>query len=58
MTGNVTTPMLSVYDDKTCIGFIIARGKSGFEALTADLDSLGTFPTQKQAADALSGTRQ
>jgi hypothetical protein len=56
MTG--AAPMLSVYEDKTCVGFIIARGKVGFEAFSADLDSLGIFPTQRQAADAISATKQ
>ena len=49
-----TAPMLSVYYGKTCIGFIIARGKLGFESFSADLVSLGTFPTQREAADAIS----
>jgi hypothetical protein len=48
------TPPLSVYDDKVCIGFIIARGKIGFEAFNANLDSLGTFSTQREAANAIS----
>jgi len=45
--------MVSVYTGRTCIGFVFARGRAGFEAFTADEDSLGTFPTQKQAADAV-----
>jgi hypothetical protein len=54
MSAAGTAPMLSVYDDKTCIGFIIARGRLGFESFSADLVSLGTFPTQREAADAIS----
>jgi hypothetical protein len=55
---SATTPMLSVYDDKTCIGFIVARGKTGFEAFNADQRPLGTFSTQREAADAISEARR
>jgi hypothetical protein len=47
--------MLSVYDGRTCLGHIIARGKRGFEAFDADDNSLGTFPTDQEAADAVTG---
>jgi hypothetical protein len=52
------TEMLSVYapgaDGRStfCIGFILTR-KDGFEAFTNDR-SLGVYPNQKGAADALS----
>ena len=46
--------MLSVYDGQRCLGHIIARGKRGFEAFDADDCSLGTFPTEHEAADAAS----
>jgi hypothetical protein len=51
-------PMLSVYEGRACIGFIITRGKLGFQAFSADLVSLGTFPTQREAADAISEARR
>lgn len=38
-----------------CIGFILARGQSGFEAYDAADHTLGIFPTAKSAADAISG---
>lgn len=50
--------MLSVYlpgvggRSTTCIGFILTK-KDGFEAFTNDR-SLGTFSSQRSAADALS----
>lgn len=47
------TPMLSVYNGKRCVGFIIARGKAGFEAFSAEERSIGTFKTQRAAAAAL-----
>jgi hypothetical protein len=46
-------PIIPVYSDKACIGFILARGPAGFEALTADERSLGLFPTQHEAAAAI-----
>jgi hypothetical protein len=46
--------MTSVYDGRRCIGFIISRGPKGFEAYTANEISFGIFPTQQEAADAIS----
>jgi hypothetical protein len=43
---------LAVYDGRICIGFIRPRG-GGFEALDLDRRSLGTFPSQGAAADAI-----
>jgi len=43
----------SVYDGRTCIGFLLGRGRSGIEAFTAAEQSLGTFPDQKSAASAV-----
>jgi hypothetical protein len=45
--------MVSVYDGRRCVGFVLARGQAGFESFTADQVSLGTFPTQHEAAAAL-----
>ena len=48
------TRMQSVYvDGSVCVGFIFERGRQGFEAFDADTRSLGLFPTQKAAADAV-----
>jgi hypothetical protein len=33
------SPLLSVYDGRTCIGFVLSRGKQGFEAVRADDDA-------------------
>ena len=51
-----TTPptMVSVYDGRRCLGFVFARGCRGFEAFTADEKSLGLFPNQCDAANAVS----
>ena len=46
--------MLSVYDGQSVQGFVLARGKVGFQAYTADQVSLGLFRTATEAADAIS----
>ncbi len=53
---DLSDPMtaLTVYDGSRCIGFIMPRGPQGVEAFDADDHSLGLFPTQKSAADAVS----
>ena len=47
------TAMLSVYSGQRCLGHIIVRGKRGFEAFDLDDNSLGTSPTDHEAADAV-----
>jgi hypothetical protein len=53
-----TTGLLSVYDGQICIGHLLARGKSGFEAFGADDKSLGTYRTQKEAIAAVTEARK
>jgi hypothetical protein len=48
-------PMVSVYDGRQCVGFILPRGKRGFEAFDCDERSLGVFKDQREAADAIMG---
>lgn len=50
-----TVPLTSIYDGQRCIGFLLRRGKSGVEAYDADCISLGLFPTEGEAANAVSG---
>jgi hypothetical protein len=45
---------LSVYDGRACTGFILNRGKLGFEALDADERSLGIFSSTQDTANAIS----
>jgi hypothetical protein len=51
--------MLAVYlpgpdgHGTVCCGHIMPRGKSGFEAFDRDDRSVGIFPTQSHAADAV-----
>jgi hypothetical protein len=50
MTPGRTTPLLSVYDGRECIGFILHRGDIGAKAFTADERSIGMFRTEQDAA--------
>jgi hypothetical protein len=47
------TTLVTVYDG-TCIGFVLSRGKLGFEAFDNHEHSQGLFGTQQEAAAALS----
>jgi hypothetical protein len=38
-----------------CVGFLLSRGRSGFEAFDADTRSLGLYPNQRAAAVAVCG---
>jgi hypothetical protein len=42
-----------VHNGKECVGHVIARGKTGFEAYDADDKSLGVFPSSREAAAVL-----
>jgi hypothetical protein len=49
----VVSPMTYVYDGREALGHVIARGKAGFEAFDADDKSVGLFPSQREAANAV-----
>jgi hypothetical protein len=49
----ILSPMSYVYDGTRCLGFILKRGKLGFEAIDREETSLGTFQTQAAAANAI-----
>ena len=46
--------LVSVYDGRRLLGFILNRGADGFEAFDSAERSLGLFNTMKKAADAIS----
>jgi hypothetical protein len=52
-TATSPSPLLSIYDGQRCVGFVYARGRTGFEAFTAEQHSLGIFPSQREAAAAV-----
>jgi hypothetical protein len=45
--------MTSVISGTVCIGFVLARGVSGFEAFAADQQSLGLFASEREAVAAV-----
>jgi hypothetical protein len=50
MSGPPTTPLVSIYDGRECVGFVISRGKLGYEAIDRVERSLGVYQTQGEAA--------
>ena len=51
-------PFASVYEERNCLGVIVARtGRGGFEAYAADDHCVGRFPTPREAAAAITMTR-
>jgi len=54
MTTPTTTVLASVFDDGgRCIGFVLKRGKTGFEATGREEVSLGLFSTAQAVAAAV-----
>jgi hypothetical protein len=47
------TSLLSVYDGRCCIGFVLRCGPLGAEALTTEHESIGQFQNEDAAATAL-----
>jgi hypothetical protein len=45
--------MLSIYDGRSCVGFVLARGARGFEAFDAAEKSLGIFASKDEAINKL-----
>ena len=48
-TKQPSGPMSSIYDGQQCVGFVLKRGPAEAEAFTAELQSLGTHPTEAEA---------
>jgi hypothetical protein len=44
---------LSIYCGQTCVGFIVARGKLGFEGFTINEESVELFPNERLTANAV-----
>jgi hypothetical protein len=47
------SPLSYVYDGRACLGFVLSRGRAGFEAFDREERSLGLFPTAPTAANAV-----
>jgi hypothetical protein len=50
MSGTISS-MSYVYDGRECVGFVLARGRKGHEALDREQRSLGLFKTAAAAAN-------
>lgn len=48
-----TSALQSVYCGRSCVGFLLARGRDGVEAFDADERSLGLFANAKAAHAAI-----
>jgi hypothetical protein len=53
MTTLPEPAMVSVFDDRRCIGHVLRRGPRGYEAFDSHGVSFGLFPTKAEAAAAL-----
>jgi hypothetical protein len=51
--GSSAPPMLTLVDDTGAIGFLLNRGKTGWEAFDRNGNSLGIFQTNREASDAV-----
>jgi len=51
MTATLS-PLSYIYGGRQCLGFILRRGKLGFEAIDREEVSLGLFKTPSAAANA------
>jgi hypothetical protein len=48
-----TAALWSIYRGQASAGFVLSRGKLGYEAFNASEKSLGIFPTRGDAANAI-----
>jgi hypothetical protein len=48
------TSLLWLYDGRRLVGFVLARGRAGFEAFDRNEQSRGLYPTQQLAIAAIS----
>jgi hypothetical protein len=42
-----------LYDGRECLGFVLSRGRAGFEAFDSEERSLGLYPAAPAAASAV-----
>jgi hypothetical protein len=50
--------LVSVYAGTTCVGHILYKSRVGYEAYDFNDRSIGIFPTQQAAANAISGDEE
>jgi hypothetical protein len=49
----MSPPLSYVYDASNCLGFVLSRGRSGYESFDREQSSLGLFETAAKAANAV-----
>jgi len=49
----MTAPLSYVTDGHECLGFVLSRGRAGFEAFDREERSLGLYPAAPAAANAV-----
>jgi len=47
------SPLAYLYDGRECLGFVLSRGRAGFEAFDSEERSLGLYPAAPAAASAV-----
>jgi hypothetical protein len=52
--GTDKPTLLSVTSGRDTIGFVLSRGREGFEAFDSNERSLGTFASMREAANRIS----
>jgi hypothetical protein len=58
MKNTSTAPMSYIYDGRACLGFVLSRGRAGFEAFDREERSLGLYPAAPAAANAVCATAE
>jgi hypothetical protein len=53
MKNTSTAPMPYIYDGRACLGFVLSRGRAGFEAFDREERSLGLYPAAPAAGNAV-----
>ena len=53
MNTTPATPLIPVMHQNQCLGFLLSRGPQGVEVFTRQTQSLGCFPTEREAVAAL-----
>jgi len=54
VTRHADKPLLSVTNGRDTIGFVLSRGREGYEAFDASERSLGTFASMREAGNRIS----
>ena len=53
MSTTPATSLTPVMHNGRCIGFMLRRGRQGIEVFTRETQSIGCFPTEREAIGAL-----